>query len=446
MSRVPCHVCGITYILPTMTLFMRNIRTLCMKDPEANKPIISYIDSIVGRHYVQVNVVTHKDALNNAFARLISMYKQLSTELTEKGNPTDIVLDIFDQAFAGTLILDPKEISYIKNYNRPFEEIAQEEETVCLSHEAVVQRSTDVFSVTGNKAEHGRTETSWGCGLTNYGVSCYVNAIIQALYACYKREPNFCKNKNSVANNTLLTALCATFEQMDAKSYLDKVPFTDELRARGKKNGGAMPCYNSNQEDAAELFRTFVGGQDVFKSRVDTLFSIETQETAKCLKCGLETVRPVNDTHIAVSIESDNLNDCILDYKRGERKQKCENSSCAGEGDLYHTTYSMFTAVSKFLVIQLKRFAYDYATEKTHKIKSLVKFDDILGIDGLKFALFAVVNHIGKTEKCGHYTTYTKDTKGSWYLCNDRTIDPVNFPSEVVTPEAYMLFYQVITS
>jgi ubiquitin C-terminal hydrolase len=414
-----------------------------MKDPEANKPIISYIDSIVG-HYVQLNVVTHKDALNNAFARLISMYKQLSTELTEKENPTDIVFDIFDQAFAGTLILDPKEIDYIKNYNRPFEEIAQKEETVCLSHEAAVKRSTDVFSVNGNKVKHGRTKTSWGCGLNNYGDSCYVNAIIQTLYACYEREPDFCKN--SVAGNTLLTALCETFTQMDAKSYLDEVPFTDELKARGEKNGGAMPCYNSNQEDAGELFRTFVGGQDVFKSRVDKLFSIETQETAKCFICGRETVRLVNDTHIAVSIESDNLNDCILDYKRGGREQNCENPSCLGKDDLYHTTYSLFTDVSKFLVIQLKRFAYDYATEKTHKIKSFVKFDDTLRIDGLKFALFAVVNHIGKAVKCGHYTTYTKDTKGAWYLCNDRTIDPVNFPSEVVTPEAYMLFYEVITS
>ena len=42
----------------------------------------------------------------------------------------------------------------------------------------------------------------------------------------------------------------------------------------------------------------------------------------------------------------------------------------------------------------------------------------------------------------GHYTAYGKDFRtGKWYLFNDSSTHEVE-PSEVVTPEAYVLFYK----
>lgn len=444
---VQCHGCGATYIRPTMTLFMQNIRAICMQNPDANKIIISYIDSVVMELHAEINVIQHKDVLNRAFARLIFMFtNKNSADFLIPENTIDIITGIFNVAIMGTLTLDPEEINYIKSYDRPLSEIAFVDKPIAVPHNKAVPRTRDIFSFDGSrKATPNHPQTPGRCGLCNYGASCFVNAIIQALYACNERERKFCDN--IADGNTLLKALCQTFTEMDNKItelWLETVPFTEALTDLGTRNGGDMPCYKGHQEDAAELFSTFINALSCYSSNANTFFNITTREEAKCSLCTKTTNSYAEHTQIMVPVNGDNIQACIKSYKKGERKQNCENPGCRGRGnrELRHITNSVFTSVSKFLVISLKRFAYEVATKSSPKITSLVKFDERLEINKFKFSLFAVVNHIGQTIESGHYTAYTKDTNGSWYLCNDRIITPVSF-KEVVTPEAYMLFYQV---
>lgn len=57
------------------------------------------------------------------------------------------------------------------------------------------------------------------------------------------------------------------------------------------------------------------------------------------------------------------------------------------------------------------------------------------------YDLFAVSNHSGGLGG-GHYTAYGKNfNSGKWYMFNDSSTHEVQ-PGDVVTPQAYVLFYK----
>jgi ubiquitin carboxyl-terminal hydrolase 4/11/15 len=95
-----------------------------------------------------------------------------------------------------------------------------------------------------------------------------------------------------------------------------------------------------------------------------------------------------------------------------------------------------------------------------NKIESLVQFPlehlDLTDVvkgpqEGApaQYELFAVSEHMGGLGG-GHYTAVTKNCKsGDWYACDDTRVTPLSSSSStggpesgVVTPHAYVLFYQ----
>ncbi|CAB0014804.1 unnamed protein product [Nesidiocoris tenuis] len=58
------------------------------------------------------------------------------------------------------------------------------------------------------------------------------------------------------------------------------------------------------------------------------------------------------------------------------------------------------------------------------------------------YDLYAVCNHHGQNLHTGHYTAYCRNPyNGQWYCFDDTTVSGVN-ESDLVTPAAYILFYQ----
>lgn len=112
-----------------------------------------------------------------------------------------------------------------------------------------------------------------------------------------------------------------------------------------------------------------------------------------------------------------------------------------------------FWRLPEILVINLKRFVFNSMYRE--KIDTLVKFplenlnlapwlgNDEYGADGGRlYDLFAVSNHSGGLAG-GHYTAYVKNrTDGQWYCHNDSSVYRVE-QSEVVSNQAYVLFYQL---
>ena len=60
-----------------------------------------------------------------------------------------------------------------------------------------------------------------------------------------------------------------------------------------------------------------------------------------------------------------------------------------------------------------------------------------------QYDLYAVCNHHGSDLQGGHYTaTCRNPTDGQWYLFDDNHVQKLDGEREVVSDEAYILFYQ----
>jgi len=105
------------------------------------------------------------------------------------------------------------------------------------------------------------------------------------------------------------------------------------------------------------------------------------------------------------------------------------------------------------LVINLKRFQFQQRERaRAEKIADLVTFPlEALDMGAYLiekrpavYDLFAVSNHIGAFGS-GHYTAFVKSAKGEWWLMDDTRATKVEGDpaAAIVTPIAYMLFYQI---
>ena len=56
------------------------------------------------------------------------------------------------------------------------------------------------------------------------------------------------------------------------------------------------------------------------------------------------------------------------------------------------------------------------------------------------FDLYCVSNHIGSMSR-GHYTASCRTFDGNWFAFNDCIVSPLRDAADVVSPEAYVLFY-----
>ena len=113
--------------------------------------------------------------------------------------------------------------------------------------------------------------------------------------------------------------------------------------------------------------------------------------------------------------------------------------------------------VPRILIIHLKRFSKkgsrfgNRTTEKNSRtvIYPVDSLDMSKWIDGginmqcedLEYELFGVSVHSGGLGG-GHYTAYTKNViTGEWFYMNDGRVGKAR-KDEVITPNAYLLFYQ----
>jgi ubiquitin C-terminal hydrolase len=104
------------------------------------------------------------------------------------------------------------------------------------------------------------------------------------------------------------------------------------------------------------------------------------------------------------------------------------------------------------LIIHLKRFEpIDVFGKNYKKNNNYIKFPidnlnltDYVGRerkDESEYELFGIVNHMGSM-RGGHYTAYCKNPNDNWYeYDDDNDVNEVDI-SKLVSPMAYILFYQ----
>jgi ubiquitin C-terminal hydrolase len=146
--------------------------------------------------------------------------------------------------------------------------------------------------------------------------------------------------------------------------------------------------------------------------------------------------------------------DCITKYCQKEQLEesemwycnKCKNHVRAWKQFHLHRT-------PPYLIIHLKRFYFSSSSRRRDKISDFIDFP-LEGLDLTElvadydestkpiYDCYAVSNHIGGLGG-GHYTAYIlSDDNGSWCYYNDSSVTEDVDKKEVVSAEAYVLYYR----
>ncbi|KAF7494757.1 Ubiquitin carboxyl-terminal hydrolase 8 [Sarcoptes scabiei] len=333
-------------------------------------------------------------------------------------------------------------------------------------------------------------------GLRNLGNTCFMNAILQSLRNTYDFyefliSGDFLINANSKfgSNGELTYELIELFKQMhypsnyknisprDFKNAVSRhIPdFTDykqqdaheflvrlldrihsDLNRRSTVNT-INPTLNDPNfydklsiEDATSKFWTWHIKQN--SSIVTTMFEGLIVSTVTCLHCKSVSKSLEAFTCLTLPIPENQsrttLKNCINLFLRRERisnEAEWQCQECKQKRDAEKCT--IIWRLPQILIIHLKRFTYDGMWRQ--KISTFVDFplDNLIieaqnGQKNQSYSLYSVVNHFGSLEG-GHYVAYSrnKDENIDWNRYDDQDVSSMS-PSDVVTQNAYVLFYK----
>lgn len=229
---------------------------------------------------------------------------------------------------------------------------------------------------------------------------------------------------------------------------------------------------NKIQEDGEALECT-----SIVLSPVHSNFTTEVRVFLTCESCKYRRSHTETYLHLSLQIGLDscsNVEDCVRKFFTPEKREiKCEKC--------FHSTALQtmeITKLPKALLFHLKRFIVDvspdYSSISYRKDQSPVCFEERIALEndgdglfeeflapdvllqkGSSYAIRSVVNHIGSSASCGHYTADAKrlyegemgnkEAFREWTRFNDGFVSKIS-PQEAVkqsTHTAYMVMYEL---
>jgi len=330
------------------------------------------------------------------------------------------------------------------------------------------------------------------CGLLNLGQSCYLNSILQCLFATLKMSDYFlsCKYKEDIDNrkrnntyyfvNSYVTLLSNVFEEnqlIKPKSFIENI---------GKFHKKYL---SSQQQDSHEFllnvleilhnglnYEIEVEIKGEIKSHSDTLmkkylenwskfyekdysflieiFNGSLVNNIRCANCEYqdEIFEPYN--HLSVCLPETtitlSLEDCLDNYF-GEHLEeietwnceKCKGKGCVKSVDLW--------TLPNYFIINLKRFKKVEGcilSKNTNNVNfpltnlNMTKYISKEKADSNNYIYdcYAINYHTGNIDG-GHYYSAVKNLDGNWYNANDGNMSRYNDTSQLVNNDAYTIFY-----
>jgi len=267
-------------------------------------------------------------------------------------------------------------------------------------------------------------------GLVNLGNSCFVNAIVQAIFAVPLFQDKFLHgvhtNEYSFSNE-LQSLFTRTRENpiVNPSQLVEMVP-----------NMSTHPFYIRNpakvsertQEDAHELFGLLIENIEREHFLIKNL-SFKVNSVISCCgkNCNHQVDKNLTETNLSLPITKSDLGAIIDDYLSDEIINDSTCDTCNKE-HLKRTFVP--NDLPEVLCIHLKRFKRTYnkysQTEETEKITTDVEIPlKLQGNFGTEFRHFyeleSFLSHRGRAWELGHYVAFGKHA-GNWIKMDDRSL------------------------
>ncbi|RWS06600.1 ubiquitin specific protease 2-like protein [Dinothrombium tinctorium] len=303
------------------------------------------------------------------------------------------------------------------------------------------------------------------CGLTNLGNTCYMNSVLQALYATQVFRNYVIKNQRY----SLMSALSNLFQEMDAPENTTLAPSV--FRSHFTRYQPKFRGYD--QQDAQEFLRYLITGlhEEVNETKhrpkppimkspnspteawqqmkmiddspfVDMLVG-QLSSVIQCTQCGNKSTcwDPFWDLSLPLprNMSECTVEQCLREFTALEELSPGEHAVRICEKCKRQTQSTKQLSIEKappVLILHLKRFSNEGYKLSVPRVVP----NDKLFVKSRYYSLYAIVSHHGHSSRSGHYTSYCAHSS-KWFLFNDDKVTEMkNFtPSDI--QDAYILFY-----